>query len=189
MAHWMIAGETLRWRTVAGLILGVGGIGLINAADLSQIHPKAPMVASVMIISPIVVALSSIVTKRNLTRYPHLAFSALPMAYAALFHTGVWLVFERHRALDWDTQGIVALLYLTIPGTVVTFAAYNWLLTKVEVSRLNLTAYLTPLIALFVGTHVGKEPLTPKMLAGVVLVLVGIAVANQRRRVTSGVAR
>lgn len=178
MAHFTLHEERLRPAMLGGLLISLAGIIVINLADLSLIHPRAPLAAGLMIISPLVVAAASVISKKHLASYPHLAFSAFPMAYAAVVHLILWRVFEADVALAWSWPGVGAIAYLVVLGSIVTFASYYWLLIRVPVSRLNLTAYLTPLIAVVVGITLGGEHLTPMMTVGAVLVLVGVGLAG-----------
>jgi drug/metabolite transporter (DMT)-like permease len=180
-AHYLLANEPLRPQKLIGLLIALVGILVINLADLGQIHPKAPLAAGLMIISPFIVALATVISKRSLDRYPHLAFSALPMTYGGIAHLILWWILERNLALPWSWPGMAAIAYLTFFGSMITFASYYWLLERIEVSKLNLTAYLTPLIALFVGYAFGGEKLTPRMMLGAALVFAGIAVATRVR--------
>ena len=177
-AHFMLHDDRLRPSRLAGLAVGLLGIVVINLSDLGQIHPRAPLAAGVLVASPIVVAISSVLSKKHLHEYPLLAFSALPVTYGAVVHGLLWLALERDVPVGWSWKGAAAITYLAIFGSMITFASYYWLLQRVPVSRLNLTAYLTPIIALAAGTLLGGEILTPRMLAGAGLVFAGVAIAG-----------
>jgi drug/metabolite transporter (DMT)-like permease len=78
-----------------------------------------------------------------------------------------------------------SILYLALAGTVLTFGIYLWLLRYVPAYKLSLTAFVTPLVALLVGTLLGGEPLSMFTLLGCGCVLGGVAlvlVAKARRQ-------
>ena len=93
----------------------------------------------------------------------------------------VALVFERHRTLVLDVRSVGALLYLAILGSAVTFTVYYWLLARVTATRLALTSYLIPMVAVAVGAALFDEPLRPRILAGAALVLAGVVIVSRRR--------
>ena len=62
-------------------------------------------------------------------------------------------------------------------GTAVTFFLYFWLLSRLPATRLSLITYGVPVVAVLVGTLLLDEPFTARMLAGSVVVLVGVTVA------------
>jgi drug/metabolite transporter (DMT)-like permease len=174
---------------IIGLALGLAGIIVINSSDLAQIHPKAPLAAAVMLISPIVVAFSSVLAKMKSRVYSPFALAAFPMIYGGLTHVILWFILERERPLAWSWPGVGIIAYLTVFGSILTFGGYYWLLRHYEVGRLNLLAYLTPLVAVTLGFFAADELLTPRMLLGAAVVLVGVGIANRSRAPRKRAAR
>jgi drug/metabolite transporter (DMT)-like permease len=74
-----------------------------------------------------------------------------------------------------------ALVYLAVLGSAVTFTVYYWLLARVTATRLALTSYLIPIVAVAVGALLFGEPLRPRLLAGSALILAGVAIVGRRR--------
>jgi drug/metabolite transporter (DMT)-like permease len=64
--------------------------------------------------------------------------------------------------------------YLAAIGSIVGFSAYLWLLRNVEATRVSTYAYVNPVVAVFLGTWLGREKLAPELLAGSALVVFGI---------------
>jgi drug/metabolite transporter (DMT)-like permease len=182
VGHFLLPQERLGAARFAGLLLGLGGIAVIHSADLAQFHPLAPVAALVVLIAPFVSAVATVLSKRASRTYSPFALAGIPMVYGSLVHVGLWLILERDRSLGWSWPGVGSIAYLTVVGSVVTFTGYFWLLRQVEVGRLNLLAYLTPLVALALGYFAAGETLTPRMAAGSALVLAGVAIANLRGR-------
>ena len=79
----------------------------------------------------------------------------------------------------WEMPGILSLVYLTIVGSVITFGSYYWLLQHMEVGRINLIAYLTPVFALTIGAGFAGETVGPAILGGTALVLSGVFLAGR----------
>jgi len=94
-------------------------------------------------------------------------------------------VFERDIPLVWTWPGVASIAYLAVFGSLLTFTGYFWLLKRTEVSRLNLIAYFTPLVALSVGVIFADEPLPARVILGALLILCGIAIANRKTPRTS----
>jgi drug/metabolite transporter (DMT)-like permease len=68
--------------------------------------------------------------------------------------------------------------YLALFGSLVTFTIFYWLMKKINVIMLSFTAFITPIIALFLGWIIYSETLTTHHLLGSILVLVGLLTAN-----------
>jgi drug/metabolite transporter (DMT)-like permease len=182
LAHLLLAGERLTAVAVAGLALGFLGVAVIFSDDLSLLGGPAVRHASlVMLASPFVSALATVVIKRWGSGVHPLSLSAVPMLIASLVMGSVAFLFERHRSLVLDARSVGALLYLAILGSAVTFTVYYWLLARMAVTRLALTSYLIPIVAVAVGAAVFDEPLRPRVLAGAALILAGVVTVGRRR--------
>jgi drug/metabolite transporter (DMT)-like permease len=75
---------------------------------------------------------------------------------------------------------IFSVLYLALFGSVITFGAYLWLLRTVPAYRLSLVSYVTPVIALLLGSVLAREPFGATTAFGTVLVLAGVALTLRR---------
>ena len=73
-----------------------------------------------------------------------------------------------------------SVLYLAGFGTVLTFTLYFWVLRRANPVSLSLIAYVTPAIALVLGTTLGGEPVTRWTFGGLGLVLAGCAAVLRR---------
>jgi drug/metabolite transporter (DMT)-like permease len=171
--------ERLDRRRLLGLMAGLLGIVVINSGDLRQIHPLAPLAAMLVVVSSLCTAVSTVLSKSRAHIYSPLTLAGLPMLYGGLANIPLWLITERNEPIVWTWEGIAATAYLTFFGSVVTYIGYFWLLRRMEVSRANLIAYLTPIIALAVGFFFADETITPGILAGAALIFGGVAVANR----------
>ena len=59
-----------------------------------------------------------------------------------------------------------------------TFTTYYWLLKRMNIVILSLSAFITPIIAVLLGWLILNEDFTMQTLAGSALVLIGILFAN-----------
>ena len=81
-----------------------------------------------------------------------------------------------HEANAFELQAVTAKafggwLYLTVMGTIVTFAAYIWLLKRVPAKLVATYAFVNPVVAVILGGAVLAERLTSAMLLGAALVV------------------
>jgi len=181
LAHFLLAGERLTVAAVAGLPLGFAGVAVIFSDDLSLLGgPQVRVAALVMLVSPLVSAVATVVIKRWGSDVHPLSLSAVPMLVASVVMGAVAFVVERHQPLVIDARSVGALVYLAILGSAVTFTVYYWLLARVTATRLALLSYLIPIVAVGVGALLFDEPLRPRLLAGSVLVLAGVVIVNRR---------
>jgi drug/metabolite transporter (DMT)-like permease len=180
VAHVLLPNERLgRWKLI-GLVVGLLGIVVIHSADLALIDPKGPLAATVILMSPLATAFATVFSKRRVNDFSALALAGIPMTYGAIMQWGLWFLFERDKLIVWSWPGVASIAYLALFGSLLTFTGYFWLLKRMEVSRLNLIAYFTPLVALSAGVLFASEPLPGRVILGALLVLCGIAIANRK---------
>jgi drug/metabolite transporter (DMT)-like permease len=182
LAHWLLPAEPLHPRTGLGALVAFAGILVIFSEDLSRFGGrKTAIAAAVLLISPVVSAISSVLVKRWGGGIHPVSLAAVPMAIATAVMTVMALVFERHTPLHFTRETVGSLLYLAIFGSATTFTLYYWLLGHVRASRVALIAYATPVIAVATGVLVLHEPLTARFLIGGLLVIAGVAFAAKSR--------
>jgi drug/metabolite transporter (DMT)-like permease len=137
--------------------------------------------AFVMLVSPLVSALATVVIKRWGSAVHPLSLSAVPMLFAGCVTGVVALLVEGHRPLVFDARSVGALLYLAVLGSAVTFTVYYWLLARVGATQVALVSYSIPIVAVVVGAVLFDEPLRPQLLAGAALILAGVVMVGRRR--------
>lgn len=86
-------------------------------------------------------------------------------------------------SVDYSTRGLVALIYLVIACSVVSFVAFAWLLTNVPLSLTSTHAYVNPLVAVLLGWLVLAEPIgLPVLLGGGIVVGSVVLIVSAERR-------
>lgn len=72
-------------------------------------------------------------------------------------------------------QGLIALAYLIVMGSVVAFSAYSWLMRVAPPARIATYAYVNPVVAMLLGWLVAGERLTTTTLLAAGVILGGVA--------------
>ena len=182
VAHLLLADERLAARAGVGLVLGFAGVAVIFSDDLALLGgEQVRHAALVMLGSPLVSAIATVAIKRWGTGVHPLSLSAVPMLFTGAVMGVVAAGTERGRPLVLDGRSVGALLYLAVLGSAVTFTVYYWLLARVTATRLALTSYLIPIVALAIGAVLFDEPLRPRLLAGSALILAGVVIVSRQR--------
>jgi drug/metabolite transporter (DMT)-like permease len=175
-AHFLLPGERLSLLGALGILVGFAGTGVIFSEDLHRWGgPDVAKAAAILLLSPLVSAVSSVAVKRWGAGVAPASLTGIPMLGAAAVLGVIAAAIERDRPRTFDVLSVGALLYLAIAGTVVTFLLYYWLLANVRATQAALLAYLIPLVAVAVGVVFLHEPMTPRILTGSSFVVIGVA--------------
>ena len=138
--------------------------------------------AAVMLLSPVASAASNVAVKRWGSGLHPLSLTAVPMGLCALLTGALAVAFERQVELVWSVESVMALIYLGIAGSAVTFTLYFWLLSFVPATRLSLITYAAPVVAVIIGVLWMDEPIEAGMVSGSALILLGTGLAMGGRR-------
>lgn len=177
---WFLDGERLRTVQMLGFVVGFAGVVLLFATDLRTIRADAVPAGIVLLGSPFVACIGTTVLKKQGRDVSSALVNRNALWIGAAVLLGLAALFERDAEIRWTRAAIASVVYLAIFGTVLTFGLYFWLLRHTQAYRLSTIAYVTPAIALTVGTLVGKEPLTPWTIAGSATILCGVALVMRR---------
>ncbi|RIH86427.1 putative inner membrane transporter YedA [Meiothermus luteus] len=158
---------------VAGLSVGLAGIGLLNAPQLSEGAPDHLLAFLLLILSPLMWASGTLYTQR---KSPHLRPEVVS-GYQQLFAGLGFLLLSWTLGEDWGAPnpiGWAANLYLIVFGSLVAYTSYILAVRLLPLSLVTTYAYVNPVIALLLGWLLLKEPVGLWTLAGSALVLVGV---------------
>ena len=164
--------ERVRGLRLAGFLIGLVGVGV-----LAGVHPKGGWwgVAGTMavVVASVSYAAGALWSQRLVERTSGLTLAATTMvgALVALLPLGLWQL-PSHVPGWKETGSVVA---LAVIGTAVAQIILYRVLRSDGAARVSLVTYLLPVTALFYGVTLLGEPLTWQELAGMVLILGGVA--------------
>jgi len=173
-------GHALTVRGTLGLLLGFIGVALI-------VWPRGDVPAghfawqSLVLIGSVSWAVGSILYRDAALAVGPVAFNAVMMLMG-----GTWLLLAGLAAgelprWEWRPGGLAAMGYLAVFGSALAYTAYSWLLKRVPADRVGTFAYVNPAIATVLGWAVLDEALGPLQIAGMVVVLLGVALVTLKK--------
>jgi len=173
----------IRWKPserVHGLRLAGFLIGLVGVGVLAGVHPEGGWwgVAGTMavVVASISYAAGSLWSQRLVHGTSGLTLAATTMtgAFVALLPFGLWQL--PSQVPGWKETGSV--IALAVVGTALAQIILYRVLRTDGAARVSLVTYLLPITALFYGVTLLGEPLTWQELAGMVLILGGVALGS-----------
>jgi drug/metabolite transporter (DMT)-like permease len=92
------------------------------------------------------------------------------------------IIFEDWADFHVTAASIGSILYLALMGTIVAFLSYYWLLARMSALSASLIAFITPLVALFIGVVFFDETVSASIVIGTTLILSGVGLSIERKR-------
>ncbi|HEX3139106.1 MAG TPA: DMT family transporter [Rhizobacter sp.] len=170
-AAWLF-GTAMSMRFIAGGLMGLAGVALIFWPEFGKAHVgQATTLGALFTVGSVLLStVGSLAASRNrgrgLPMWPSLGYG---MVYGAA--TCMAVVLASGQAIVWPTvvSWWVALLYLALAGSVLTFACYLTLLDRLGAGPAGTIGVMTPLLALVVS--MAFENYRPDALAGLGVLL------------------
>ena len=178
----MFLGEPITRGKLMALVCGLAGVSLIALPGASSSWRS---IDSAAILLPLLAAASgageSVIVKwaRPGLDVVRVAAWQYLLGSLALFLLGAWL--ERGESITWARSFVLLLVLLGGGTTAAATALWYWLIQREAVSRISLVLFLVPVAGVALGIVLFGERLVPIQVTGLLLILVGVAVAASTR--------
>lgn len=188
---WMVAvdalfpgSHSLGLRQWGGLFVGFCGIVLLMWPDLTL--GGASGTATLLGILAVQIAcagwaVASSYTRRHAVSRNVLGVAAVQMFFGGLFMAAAGTVEGEWAHLAFSPRTLGALVYLTLAGSVIAFAAYSYALRHLPIATVSLYTYVNPVIAVALGTLLLGEPFRVTMLVAAAVIVVGMLIVRPAR--------
>lgn len=173
-----MVGKRIRGLEWAGLAIGLLGVAALYVnGTTGWLHPAvlATLLASLGWAIGIIVG-------EKLPQPPGMMAAAAQMLTGglALLLVGA-LAGERISALPSLRSGL-ALVYLTLFGSLLAFSAYRYLLDRTSLALATSSAYVNPVIAVLLGVGLANEPFDARIVLATVLIVASVGLIAWRPR-------
>lgn len=168
-------GERLGVSRIAGLAVGIAGVGVLAGPHVGG---STWPITEVLLVA-LCYAIAPLIAARYLADVPALPMTAVCLGFAAL-------VYAAPAAMTWPeqippTRVLVALGVLALVCTALAFIVFFALIREVGAARALVFTYINPAVALAAGVIVLDEPLTPWNIGALALIMAGCVLATRRR--------
>jgi drug/metabolite transporter (DMT)-like permease len=189
LLNWLWRGaERPTPRMVAGLAAGFGGVAVLVAPGQFAGGTHVNLLGALVLTGA---ALSWSIGSIYTLKLPRPAnpsqFVSMQMIVAGCVLVATALLSGEGTAFSpgrVTTTSLVAYLYLTLFGSLISYSAYFWLLGHTTPSRLATISYVNPLVAVLLGWALAGESLTLRtaLAAAIILLAVGLITSRPATR-------
>ena len=165
----------LEWT---GLVVGLGGVVVLNMSGDLRAHPIG---AVLLVLAAISWAFGSVWSRRVPLPKGMMAGAAQMITGGAIVMAVGFAMGERITALPtW--RSVMAVLYLGVVGSLVGFSAYTYLLGRVRPALATSYAYVNPVIAVQLGAWLLGERIEGTSVIAMLIILVGVVLVALGQR-------
>ena len=167
-------------RTSVALAAGFAGVALLVAAQGAGDGSLSAADSLLLLLSAFSWAAGTIATRLVPMPDAPLAAAAAPLLAGAAALTVLSLASGEAGDLSVSSvsgRSLFGMGYLIVMGTVVTFAAYVWLLRHVPPTRVATYAFVNPVVAVVLGWSIAGESLSAGTLLATLVIVAAVAAA------------
>ncbi len=176
-------------QVAVGIVVGLAGVVmLIGVGTIRGAGRVDPAGAIILLVSTMSWAAGSLYSQRVQVAASPLQASGMQMISGGVFLAlagGLAGEASQLNLAGISTVSILALAYLTIFGSVIAFTAYNWLLKATTPARASTYAYVNPAVAVLLGWAIAGEPITPRIIMSMVVIVAAVTIITMARRQTA----
>ena len=190
LSEWAAKKWQMNGALVSGVVLGLVGVAFLVEGSVLHAGPAVLLRALAILAGAFSWAAGIVYSRRSMLSGHPLLLSALSLlSGAALLLTTATITAEyRGFALaNVSTRSWLALAYIIVFGSVITFSAYLWLLEHFSPTLVATHTYINPIVAVLLGWLFAGEKITLNLgisaamvIGAVILVNHGTARLNQK---------
>jgi drug/metabolite transporter (DMT)-like permease len=167
------------------LIIGVGGVAVLMSRSLNLGGtPVDQPAALALIFAALTWSIAAALTRKlPLPPSKMMSSGAQMLAGGLLLAVTAAGLGELQRFSLWTVSGKawLALAYLIVPGSIIGFTAYVWLIHHESPTKVGTYAYVNPVVAVLLGYFLADEELGLRTVLGTLLILVSVLVITTMR--------
>ena len=180
-AHFIIPDERLTaWKLSGSLVSFIGVIIIFSRELMATANSFWGGLA--LIFGAGSAGCANVVGKKYSQSVNPIVNVVVQMGVGALLLTVGGTLFEREVSLNFGQTPLLMTLYLAVIGSAFAFVALYWLLARMEVTRVSLFSFITPIVAVVLGWLILGEKVGLNVVVGGSLILIGVVLVNQKAR-------
>ena len=166
---------------VIGLLVGFGGIATIFYEHLGNlIDAKFALGIGLALVAVISWSLGTVYASQHKPT-GHLLFSVgLQMLIAGTIMLIISGLSGNYSNLaEANSDALLSLLYLIIVGSLLTYSAYVFAVSKLPPTQVSIYAYINPIVAILLGWLLLHENISMNVITGTLITLAGVYLVNR----------
>jgi drug/metabolite transporter (DMT)-like permease len=172
--------EPITLNRLVGLLVGYAGVIVIVYPGLAtstggQISGELALVGST-----IVYGIGAVFARAKIRGLRPMIPAVFQVGFAFVIITVLAFVNERPLDVTWNTEALVAVIWLGIFGSGLAYLLNFRLLGRIGATRTSILAYFLPIVGIVSGAIMFGETIDVYVLIGTAMVIGGVALVNSR---------
>ncbi len=177
----LIRKEPIAKNVILGILLGFVGVLVIFMKDLITISDVRYVSGVIgIIIANLGWAAGTLYVSKYRSYVSAIQSAGWQMLIAGAIMVAISFMFESPLTTKYTVQGLVALIYLIVFGSIVAFGAFLYMLKELPAAQSSAYSYINTVVAVALGWLLLGEGITANMVIGVCIAICGVYLVNQK---------
>ena len=176
MAALWLKERALAPAKLAGMLLGLAGLGIVFLAESGIGGPHALAGMAALLLAVFVYSASLVWVKRIGDDSPPLAITTGILVVSLPLFVLIWSLTDGGVPDTMPARAGAAIVYLGVFGSVLGFALYYYIIRHLDTGRVALVTLITPVLALLLGILLNGEFVPVRVWLGAALIGLGLSV-------------
>jgi drug/metabolite transporter (DMT)-like permease len=176
-------GKRIRWKSIVGVLLGIVGMYLLVSQETLTME-EGSLLGIIMIFTCIIswsvgslfVANAQLPSNYFIATGYQMFIGGIMLLLSSLIFGEQWI-----SPTNWSPLIILCIIGLILFGSIAAFTSFNYLLKKVSTEKVATSAYVNPVIAVFLGWYILDETVTIQTICAAAILLLGVYFINSAR--------
>lgn len=180
-----LSGDKTVWHSkrLVGLVVGfVGLIGLVGYESI--IGSSDPLSIAMMLVTAMSYSFAVNMISQKLPDVSGIAINGLAMVFTAVAYLPL-MILQFPETNTVSTESALSLIILGVFSTALAFISFFIVLKEIGPARASIGTYVNTAVAVVLGVLILSEPLTPGIIVGLPLVMIGSFLASRKPRVNT----
>ena len=178
LAPFFITEEGMTTPKLVGVLTGFVGVAVFSGGDITDIGSNA-LGDLAMLAAAACYAIGLVFARLRFTGEHPLSLSAGQLVSGFVLLAPVAAVLGAREGITLHADSGLSVLALGVFNTGFAYVMYLWLVAEVGAVRTSLVTYVIPVTGLLLGWAVLDESIGPAAIAGLVLIVAGVALVNR----------
>ncbi len=175
---YLAATERLDLERGLGVAIGFGGAVVLVGPDLGHLTASSTLGQLAVVVGSLGFAVATVVARERLQGVEPLVAASGQLAMAAVFIGPVALLVDRPFDVTVSPKAAAAWVGLAALPSGLAYVLFLWLIQRITAVQVSLVSYLIPVTATFLGWLVLDERLGLNVIAGLLLIILGLLAVN-----------
>lgn len=161
------------------------GLGLVGVLALQYEHLLGLSLSGLVLVGCVLsllatvsISVANVLVRRSLAHVPTSLSVCVQTLSSSVLLLAAALAFESHLPGHWTPRAVLAIVYLAVGATALTYQLLFWLLPRMPLAVIGAMPLLDTLVAVLLGVVMLGEHLDTSLLLGGAFILSSAALAN-----------